>query len=77
VPFDVEVVIMPSSGGEPGGAGELGVASAFAATAAAYARATGRMPTEFPINHRKALHFKPKPVVPPVPQSPINGLSYV
>lgn len=77
VPFDVEIVIMPSTREEPGGAGELGVAAAFAATACAYARAVGKMPTEFPINHRKPLHFEPKPVVPPVPQSPRNGLDHV
>ena len=40
----------------------------------AYARATGTVPTYFPINHRDPLRFKPKPVVPPIPQSPTNGL---
>jgi isoquinoline 1-oxidoreductase beta subunit len=32
------------------------------------------MPTYFPINHKEPLAFKPKPVVPPIPQSPVNGL---
>ncbi|MGZ4452292.1 MAG: molybdopterin cofactor-binding domain-containing protein [Nocardioides sp.] len=74
VPFAVEIVIMPSTGSDPGGAGELGVAAAFAATAAAYARAVGKMPTRFPINHDEPLFFTPKPTVPPVPASPTNGL---
>jgi isoquinoline 1-oxidoreductase beta subunit len=75
VPFDVEVIVMPSTSDEPGGAGELGVAPSAAATAAAFARATGTMPKSFPINHDDPLHFKVKPTVPPVPQSPINGLT--
>ncbi len=73
-PPEVQVVIMPSDSGQPGGAGEAGVAATFAAVACAYARATGTMPTYFPINHRDPLAFQPKPVVPPVPQSPTNGL---
>jgi isoquinoline 1-oxidoreductase beta subunit len=73
-PPDVEVHLMPSDSGQPGGAGEAGVAATFAAVACAYARATGTVPTYFPINHRDPLEFKPKPVVPPVPQSPTNGL---
>ena len=36
---------MPPTTGDPGGAGELGVAASFAAVACAYARATGTMPT--------------------------------
>ena len=42
---------MPQTSDEPGGAGEFGVAAAMAAVACAYARATGKMPTSFPINH--------------------------
>jgi isoquinoline 1-oxidoreductase beta subunit len=74
VPPKVEVVVMPSDSGQPGGAGEAGVAATFAAVACAYARATGTVPKHFPINHREPLAFKPKPFVPPVPQSPTNGL---
>ena len=59
-----------------GGAGEAAVAASFAAVACAYARATGTVPTEFPINHR-TLSFEPKPVVPPVPPSPTNGLDLI
>jgi isoquinoline 1-oxidoreductase beta subunit len=73
-PPEVEVHLMPSDSGQPGGAGEAGVAATFAAVACAYARATGRVPAYFPINHRDPLEFKPKPVVPPIPQSPTNGL---
>lgn len=74
VPPEVEVVVMPPTTGEPGGAGEAGVAATFAAVACAYARATGRSPSYFPVNHRDKLEFKPKPYVPPIPPSPVNGL---
>lgn len=72
-PPAVEVIVMPSTEKQPGGAGEAGVAATFAAVACAYARATGTVPTYFPINH-KDLSFTPKPFVPPIPQSPTNGL---
>jgi isoquinoline 1-oxidoreductase beta subunit len=72
-PPDVRVIVVPSEETVPGGAGEAGVAASFAAVACAYARATGTMPTEFPINHRQ-LSFEPKSFVPPIPQSPTNGL---
>lgn len=74
VPPEVEVIVMPDTTGEPGGAGEFGVASTFAAVACAYARATGQVPTYFPVNHRDPIAFKPKSTVPPIPQSPTNGL---
>ncbi|HLR83572.1 MAG TPA: molybdopterin cofactor-binding domain-containing protein, partial [Nocardioidaceae bacterium] len=76
VPPDVEVHILDSGVDQPGGAGEFGVASSFAAVACAYARATGRMPRYFPINHRDPLAFDPKPTVPPIPQSPTDGLDH-
>ena len=48
----------------------------MAATACAYARATGTLPTTFPINHNRAdLGFTPPPTVPSVPASPTDGLS--
>ncbi|HEY8544297.1 MAG TPA: molybdopterin cofactor-binding domain-containing protein [Acidimicrobiales bacterium] len=47
-PVEVEVHVMPPTG-EPGGAGELGVPAAAAAVANAWARATGSVPTRFPI----------------------------
>jgi isoquinoline 1-oxidoreductase beta subunit len=74
-PPEVQVVVMPPTSDTPSGAGELGVAPAFAATACAYARATGTMPTSFPINHG-TLGFEPFPLQPSTPQSPTDGLDY-
>ncbi|MEU6723726.1 molybdopterin cofactor-binding domain-containing protein [Nonomuraea wenchangensis] len=74
-PLDLQVVVMPSTSEQPGGAGELGVAASMAAVACAYGRATGTMPTTFPINHG-TLSFTPKPTVPPVPPSPTDGLDH-
>ncbi|HEX5121189.1 MAG TPA: molybdopterin cofactor-binding domain-containing protein [Pseudonocardiaceae bacterium] len=73
VPLDLQVIIMPNTGDSPSGAGELGVAPSFAAVACAYARATGSMPTSFPINHG-TLGFTPLPLEPSTPQSPTDGL---
>jgi isoquinoline 1-oxidoreductase beta subunit len=70
----IQVIIMPPNQSEPGGAGEFGVAASMAAVANAYARATGSMPTSFPINHNLPLGFTPLPTVPPIPQSPTDGL---
>lgn len=72
-PPDVRVVVMPPTTGTPSGAGEIGVAAAFAAVATAYGRATGTMPTSFPINHG-TLGFEPYPLQPSTPASPVNGL---
>lgn len=73
-PPEVEVIVMPPTTGTPGGAGEAGVAASMAAVACAYARATGTVPTYFPINHKDPLAFKVKSYVPPIPPSPVNGL---
>jgi isoquinoline 1-oxidoreductase beta subunit len=70
----IQVIIMPPNQSEPGGAGEFGVAASMAAVANAYARATRTLPTSFPINHTKPLGFTPLPTVPPIPQSPTDGL---
>lgn len=75
-PPELDIVVMPPSTGKPGGAGELGVAASMAAVACAHGRATGTMPTVFPINHG-TLSFEPKPTVPPVPASPVDGLDHV
>jgi isoquinoline 1-oxidoreductase beta subunit len=75
VPPDIEVIVMPATTGIPGGAGEFGVAASMAAVACAYARATGTMPTSFPINHNAPLAFTPSSLIPPLPQSPTDGLS--
>ena len=74
-PPELDTVIMPDTTGKPGGAGELGVAASMAAVACAYGRATGTMPTTFPVNHG-TLSFEPKPTTPPVPQSPTDGLDH-
>ena len=74
-PQDVQVIIMPNTSDNPSGAGELAVAPAFAAIACAYARATGTMPTYFPINHG-TLGFEPLPLEPSTPQSPTDGLDH-
>ena len=73
-PPELEVVVMPQTTNEPGGAGEFGVAATMAATACAYRKATGTMPTEFPINHSAALDFEVLPNIPSIPQSPTDGL---
>jgi isoquinoline 1-oxidoreductase subunit beta len=74
-PPDLRIIILPSTSDEPGGAGELAVAASMAAVACAYGRATGTMPTSFPINHG-TLSFEVKPTVPPIPASPTDGLTY-
>jgi isoquinoline 1-oxidoreductase beta subunit len=48
----------------------------MAAVACAYARATGVVPTTFPINHNAPLGFVPYPTVPPLPESPTDGLTH-
>ncbi|MEP9363408.1 molybdopterin cofactor-binding domain-containing protein [Nocardioides sp. CN2-186] len=73
IPPEFECHILPSDSDQPGGAGEAGVAASAASVACAYARATGAVPTRFPINHGR-LSFPVKPFVPPVPPSPTNGL---
>ena len=71
VPPSIQVIIMPSTSDQPGGAGEFGVAATQAAVACAYARATGTMPTEFPINHKQSTsHFTVIPTVPSTPAEP-------
>jgi isoquinoline 1-oxidoreductase subunit beta len=74
-PPEIDVVIMPSTSDSPSGAGELAVAPAMAAVACAYARATGTLPTQFPINYG-TLGFTPLPTEPSTPQSPTDGLDY-
>jgi isoquinoline 1-oxidoreductase subunit beta len=74
-PPELQIIVMPPTTGEPGGAGELAVAGAMAAVACAYGRATGTVPTTFPVNHGGPLGFEPLPAVPPIPASPTDGLS--
>jgi isoquinoline 1-oxidoreductase subunit beta len=75
-PPELQIVIMPATTSTPGGAGEFACGVSQAAVACAYARATGKMPTEFPINHNAPLGFTPLPTVPPIPQSPTDGLDH-
>ncbi len=76
VPPEVNIIVLPANTDDPGGSGELGVAAAMAATANAYAKATGKMPTEFPILHNRSdLGFDPQPSVPSIPQAPTDGLT--
>ncbi len=75
VPPQIDVHIMDPGVDQPGGAGEAGVPASAAAVACAYARATGTVPTAFPINHGE-ISFKPKSFIPPVPPSPTNGLKF-
>ncbi|GLY71415.1 xanthine dehydrogenase family protein molybdopterin-binding subunit [Amycolatopsis taiwanensis] len=74
-PPEMRIIVLPATTGDPGGAGELGVASTLSAVACAYARATGTMPTRFPINHG-TLSFEPLPRVPSIPDSPTDGLDH-
>ncbi|MGH8960186.1 MAG: molybdopterin cofactor-binding domain-containing protein [Jatrophihabitantaceae bacterium] len=76
IPPDVEIFVLPPTSDKPGGAGEFGVAASMAAVACAYGRATGTMPTEFPINHNGPLGFTPLPTVPPIPEEPTDGLDH-
>jgi isoquinoline 1-oxidoreductase beta subunit len=46
----------------------------MAATATALYRATGTMPTEFPVNFG-TLGYKPFPSIPPIPKPPKNGFA--
>ena len=73
-PPELNLIVMPPTTGEPGGAGEFGVAASMAATACAFARATGTMPTTFPLNHDGPLFFEPFPTTPPIPQSRVDGI---
>jgi isoquinoline 1-oxidoreductase beta subunit len=75
VPPEFQCIVMDSDSEQPGGAGEAGVAASAAAVACAYARATGTVPTVFPINHA-TLSFDPKTFIPPVPESPTDGLDH-
>jgi isoquinoline 1-oxidoreductase beta subunit len=76
IPPEFEVAIVNPEVEQPGGAGEAAVSSSVAAVACAFARATGKVPTKFPINHDKPIAFEVKSFVPPVPESPTDGLNH-
>jgi isoquinoline 1-oxidoreductase subunit beta len=80
--YKLEVHILdPDPDEKPAGQGETAVPVSRAATACAYARALGKMPTHWPVAHRwsqsakQTLHFEPRPTVPPLPAPPIDGLA--
>ncbi len=70
-PPDVTVIVMPPTSDRPGGAGELGVPAAVGAVANAYARATGTLPTSFPVDF--AVDWVPPPPG-PVEIQPLQDL---
>ncbi|MFG2111699.1 molybdopterin cofactor-binding domain-containing protein [Streptomyces sp. NPDC048718] len=72
-PPELQIIVMPPTTGKPGGAGELAVGASMAAVACAYGRATGTLPTTFPVNHGEPLAFTPLPTTPPIPASPTDG----
>ncbi len=76
IPPQFDVVVVGSETEQPGGAGEAAVASSVAAVACAFARATGKVPTKFPINHDSPITYEVKTFVPPVPESPTDGLNF-
>ncbi len=76
-PLDLKVIVMPATSDTPGGAGEFAVAVTKSAVACALARATARVPRQFPVNHDDPLPFRPFPTVPPIPASPSNGLDKI
>jgi len=75
VPFELEVILLPEDpDSDIGGFGEVGVGPAFAATACAYGAAVGCVPHYLPISHNEGIPFKVKDFVPPLPESPTDGL---
>jgi isoquinoline 1-oxidoreductase beta subunit len=74
VPFEFDCILMPARHYTPGGAGEIGNAAAYAATALALQKVRGEQIHEFPFNYREKLPFTPIPKVPSIPQSPTGGL---
>lgn len=75
VPPRVDIFVMDPTTDSPGGAGEAGVAASMSAAATGYSRAVGRMQTTFPVTYDD-IGFKPYPAVPPIPESPKDGLKY-
>ena len=59
VPPDVRCIVMPPTRTSPAAPASSACAAAMAAVACAYARATGTMPTSFPINHGEPLGVRP------------------
>jgi isoquinoline 1-oxidoreductase beta subunit len=70
-PTDVQVIVMPRDGDTPGGIGESGVPNTAGAIANAYIRATGKMPTRFPVNPVKITNPTPPGMLHPSPKLPL------
>jgi isoquinoline 1-oxidoreductase beta subunit len=75
-PPELKVIVMPPSSDAPGGVGEFPIAVTKSAVAGALARATGELPSYFPVNHKDPLPFEPFPTEPPIPPSPRDGLKH-
>lgn len=69
-PPQVQIFVMPANG-RPGGMGEFAVPVSFGAVVNAYRRATGILPTSFPIN--SDIDWEPYPPG-PVPNPPMRPL---
>ncbi len=70
-PPEVQVFVMPRDGDLPGGIGESGVPNTAGALANAYIRATGKMPTRFPINPVAITDTTPAGQIAPQDSDPI------
>lgn len=70
-PPDVSIFVLPPTTGQPGGLGEFPVPVSFSAVVNAYRRATGVLPTSFPIN--SDIDWEPYPPG-PAPGPPMRPL---
>ena len=78
-PPEVNVIIIEDSEyPEPGGAGEASLAATMSAVVNAHRRATGIEPEYTPLLHKEPFPegFTVYPTVPPIPESPTNGLDF-
>lgn len=77
VPRELEIVMLPEDHmAEVGGFGEVGVAPTCAAVACAIGAARGNYSSTYPISHKAGIGYVPFPAIPPIPQSPVDGLEH-